>query len=250
MKYLGNARGFTLAELLVAISIITVLIGIGIGVYNSSFNSIKKSREVSACRTLLAGFHAYSADNGGRVIKSMDPNPGRVVDDRGRPVMAHAARRWPWRLAPYINYDINALMVNNLEAAPRDNVMYSYLVTVFTTLGMNGLFVGGKYGTSYAPDHPRNNRGNFCVVNIIQPHSPSNLIVFASAKMQNAPNTGCFDVGVPGYGSVGLVDYKYGDKAVVGYFDGHVKMNNMEELKDMRKWSNLAAQQDNPNWSF
>jgi prepilin-type processing-associated H-X9-DG protein len=250
MKLFKYASGFSLVELLVVTAIVIILAALGTVAYSKYIESAQKGREIHAGRVLMAGFHAYAADNGGKILKAMDTNPGKIVDNKGKPVMSHAAKRWPWRLAPYIDYNINMLMVNNEKAAPVDDAMYSYLVTVFTTFGMNGTFVGGKYGTAAAPDHPRNKRGSFCVINIVQPVEPSKLIVFASAKMQGAPHPGCFDVSVPGVGAVGEVDYKYGNKAVVSYFDGHAELNTPDQLKDMRRWSNLAAAQDDPNWSW
>lgn len=244
------ARGFTLIELLTVISIIITLAVLSFIGYSKYIQSAERGKELHAARVLMAGFHAFAADNGGRIIKAMDNNPGKVLDNRGKPVMSHAAKRWPWRLAPYFDYNVDTLLVNNKKAAPENEPMYSYLVTVFTTLGMNGTFVGGKYGTGMSPDNPRSKRGNFCVTTIAQPHKPSQLIVFASAKMDGAPNPGCFDVCAPGFGATGEVDYKYGDKAVVAYFDGHVELNDEEQLKDMRRWSNLAAIQDNPDWNF
>lgn len=245
-----NASGFTLIELLITITIIIVLVGLSFLGYRKYIESAERGRELHAGRALMAGFHAYAADNAGRIIKAMDPKPGEVMDDRGKKVMSQAAKRWPWRLAPYIDYKSDILMVNNLKAAPKDNAMYSYLVTVFPTFGMNGTFVGGKYGTSLAPDHPRNDRGPFCVINITQPIEPSKLIVFATAKMQNAPHRGCFDISAPGIPAVGEIDYRYNNKAIVTYFDGHVELNTPDQLKDMRRWSNLAAIEDNPDWSW
>lgn len=246
------SRAFTLVELVVTIAIITILCSLAFYGYSNILDSGKKAAEVSAARTLMAGFHAYAADNNGRVLKGLDPNTKGIVDDKGKPVMSHAARRYAWRIAPYIDYNIdNVLLVNNKKAAPKDNPMYSYLVTVFTTFGMNTVFVGGKYGTALAPDHPRNKKGNFCVTNITQAHSPSTLIVFASATMgQDSPHTGAFEVSLDGTGTTGKVDFKYGEKAVIAHFDGHVKLLGRKELQDMRKWSNLAAIQDNPNWQF
>ncbi len=247
-----SRKGFTLIELIISTSIVSILaILLFLGV-NSYIDAGKRMAEINAGKTLINAIHAYAADNNGRVIKAIDPFPGRVVDNKGKPVMSHAARRWPWRLAPYFNYNIETLLVNNKKAAPIDNIMHSYLVTVFTTLGMNGLFVGGKYGTGMSPDNPRVTQrlGNFCITNITQPHTPSKLIVFTSATMQGSPHTGSFDVTGPGIGAVGEVDYKYQNKAVVVYFDGHIELNTKEELRDMRRWSNLASLQDNPNWNW
>jgi|LakMenE18May11ns_1017448.scaffolds.fasta_scaffold9858895_2 prepilin-type N-terminal cleavage/methylation domain-containing protein/prepilin-type processing-associated H-X9-DG protein len=252
-----QSRGFTIIELLVSVvitSILATLLFLGVKSY---IKSGQRAAELSAGKTLISAFHAYAADNNGQLIRAMDLNPGKIVDNKGKPVMSHAAKRWPWRLAPYFNYDMNTLMVNNKDAIKLNDSMYSYLVTVFPTFGMNGIFVGGKFGTSMAPDNPRSKKGNFCVTTIIGANTPSKLIVFSSAKIQGemppgteGPKTGCFDVSAPGYGAVGEVHYKYSDKAVVAYFDGHVELNSEEELKDMRRWSNLAAIQDNPNWSF
>jgi prepilin-type N-terminal cleavage/methylation domain-containing protein/prepilin-type processing-associated H-X9-DG protein len=253
----SRKNGFTLIELLVSIGIATVLASLLFVGVKSFLDSGKKAAEINAGRTLINAFQSFTADNGGKIIKAMDPKPGRVIDNKGKPVMSHAARRWPWRLAPYFNYDVNTLLVNNKDAADPKNPMFSYLVTVFPTFGMNGTFVGGKFGTPLAPDNPRNSRGNFCVTTVAGAVTPSKLIVFTSAKMQGemppgteGPKTGCFDVCAPGFGATGEVHYKYSDKAVVAYFDGHVELNTEEELKDMRRWSNLAAIQDNPNWSF
>ena len=237
MKY---ARGFTLIELLVTIAIIAILASLGFAGYSNFIKSAQKSKEVHAGRALMAGFHAYAADNAGRLIKAMDTNPGKVLDDKGKVVMSHAAKRWPWRLAPYIDYNVGILMVNNQHAAPADDGMYSYLVTVFTTFGMNGTYVGGKYGT---PLTPENAQENFCVTNIAQVIKPSKLVVFALGIMQGAEFRGCFDVSGPGTrGVVGQVDYRYNGKTVAAYFDGHVELNSRDELNDMTRWSNLASQ--------
>jgi prepilin-type N-terminal cleavage/methylation domain-containing protein len=242
MKTKIMSRGFTLVELLVVIAILTILSCLAFYGYSNFLDSGKKAAEVSAARTLMAGFHAYAADNNGRILRGMDPSSKGVVDDKGKPVMSHAARRYAWRIAPYIDYNVdNVLLVNNKEAAPKDNPMYSYLVTVFTTLGMNTVYVGGKYGTAQAPDNPRNKNVD-CVTNITQVHKPSKLIVFASARMgDDAPHAGAFEVSLDGNGTVGKVDFKYGNKAVVAHFDGHVALLGRDELSDQSRWSNKAA---------
>jgi prepilin-type N-terminal cleavage/methylation domain-containing protein len=246
------SRAFSLVELVVTVAIITILCSLSFYGYSKFIDSGKKAAEVSAARNLIAGFHAYAADNGGKILAGIDNKPPRLIDDRGKPVMPQAARRYAWRIAPYIDYNVDkVLLVNNKDAAPKDNGMYSYLVTVFTTFGMNTIYVGGKYGTAMAPDHPRNKNGNFCVTHITQAYNPSKLIVFASATMGNdAPHAGAFEVSLNGTGTVGKVDFKYNDKAVVAHFDGHVKLLDKDDLSDMRRWSNLAAIQDDPNWQL
>jgi prepilin-type N-terminal cleavage/methylation domain-containing protein/prepilin-type processing-associated H-X9-DG protein len=242
MKTKIKSRGFTLVELLVVIAILTILSCLAFYGYSNLLDSGKKAAEVNAARTLIAGFHAYAADNNGRILRGMDPSAKDVVDDRGKPVMSHAARRYAWRIAPYIDYNVdNVLLVNNKEAAPKDKPMYSYLVTVFTTLGMNTVHVGGKYGTAQGPDNPRIKNID-CVTNITQVHKPSKLVVFASAKMgDDPPHKGAFEVSLDGKGTVGKVDFKYGNKAVVAHFDGHVALLGKEELSDKSRWSNKAA---------
>ena len=136
MNIKNKSRGFTLIELLVTMAIVAILMSLAFAGYQKFIESGKKGKEVHAARVLMAGFHAFAADNAGKIIKAMEPNPGRVLDNAGKPVMSHAARRWPWRLTPYLDNNVDMLMVNNKEAAPIDNAMYSYLVTVFTTFGM------------------------------------------------------------------------------------------------------------------
>jgi prepilin-type N-terminal cleavage/methylation domain-containing protein/prepilin-type processing-associated H-X9-DG protein len=245
MKSKTMSRGFTLIELLVVITIMTILSCLTFYGYSNVIKSGQKAAEVSAARTLIAGFHTYAIDNNGRVLAGMEKNTKGIVDDKGKPVMSQAAKRYAWRIAPYIDFNVDSvLLVNNTKAAPKEDPMYSYLVTVYTTLGMNTIYVGGKYGTPQGPDNPKNTNID-CVTNIMQAHNPSKLIVFASAYMgDDAPHAGAFEVSLDGNGTVGKVDFKYGNKAVVAHFDGHVELLGREELSDMRRWSNLAAIQD------
>jgi hypothetical protein len=42
---------------------------------------------------------------------------------------------------------------------------------------------------------------------------------------------------------------RYGGKAVVVTLDGHAEALTRDQLKDMRRWCDEAASQDNPNWT-
>jgi prepilin-type N-terminal cleavage/methylation domain-containing protein len=45
----------------------------------------------------------------------------------------------------------------------------------------------------------------------------------------------------------GMVEPRYFRKAVTVMFDGHVEMQTIEQLRDMRRWSNFA---NTPDWNF
>ena len=253
-----KSRGFTLVEILVTISIIAILVTICIGGNNNLIKSAKQTAEIHAARALMAGFHAYAADNAGKVMKGYDTNSAGVVDNTGKPIQyGSAAARYAWRIAPYIDYNIDkVLLVNNTKMAPKDDPNYTYLVSVFTPFGMNTIFVGGNFGGGYNPDNAKvqSKLGNFCVRNIAQPHKPSNLIVFASVYSTHmGRQIGCWEVDPPAMpiNGLGLVDYRFtGDKAAVAYFDGHVALAKEDELRDMRKWANPAAIADKHDWKF
>ena len=83
---------------------------------------------------------------------------------------------------------------------------------------------------------------------------PSKLIAFASGQYED-PNygklEGYFEVLPPTGGSsakAGL-SARYGGKAVAVMLDGHAEALTWDQLKDMRRWCNDAALQDNPNWT-
>lgn len=252
-----KSTGFTLIEILVTVTVFLILITIGLSVYNNNLDSAKQAKEVHAARALLAGFHAYSVDNNGKVLPGYDNKAKNVKDNNGNDIsFGSAAARYPWRIAPYVDYNIdNIILVNNTKMAPKDDPMYQYLVSVYPSLGMNVYFVGGHYGSSFSPDNPRGRQrfGNLAVTNILQPHTPSKLIVFASVfSTHQGNNVGCWEVDPPSrpMGGLGKVDYRWNNKAVIGYFDGHVELNDKETLMDMRRWSNRAAIQNDPKWSF
>ncbi len=45
----------------------------------------------------------------------------------------------------------------------------------------------------------------------------------------------------------GMMDFRHLDKAVICYMDNHVQAQGIEDLRDMRKWSNYAP---TANWTF
>lgn len=255
----GAAPAFTLVELLVVITVMAVLTALAFPVFGKAKESGLRGAEIAAARKLMAGFASYTADRGGSVLPGIkNPGPGEALSDaNGNPVTEPGAReRYAWRIAPYIDYDVDGtLLVNNAQVAPSHDPMFSYLVSALTTLGMNTTFVGGDFGSSAlikAGDQRTLNRlGPFYLQNITQAAQPSKLIVFASAlnSMGGEKAVGNYRVFPPRLrgGDGSRIDYRFNGKAVSACLDGHVELLGPDEMEDMRRWSNLAALADDPD---
>ena len=109
---------------------------------------------------------------------------------------------------------------------------------------------------------------NWFVDSLNDPPRPAELITFASAYSSLSytgyePVDGFYKV-IPPYfidrywyerptesttiediARMGYVQYRYSNRAVVGFFDSHADMLGWEEMQDMRHW---APQADRPDW--
>lgn len=247
------SRAFTLVELLVTVAIIGLLAGLGNAAYQKATSSSRQGVEMSAARTLGLALQLYIQDNDGTILPGyLDPRDSRVADarnDKGQPVSpSHAAQRYPWRLLPYMNYQVRGgIWVNKLASQIPDSDPYrDYLVSLVPTLGMNMAYVGGDSRNIQAPGR--------CATRINRVTRPAGLIAFASGQYED-PNygklDGYFEVRPPSGNSLagaGLAT-RYGGKAVAVMLDGHAEALTLDQLKDMRRWCEEAAVQNNPNWT-
>jgi prepilin-type N-terminal cleavage/methylation domain-containing protein len=246
---------FTLIELLVVIAIIAVLSAFALPVLGRMMDSGQQASEVSAARGLVAGFLSYAAENNNRLLPGFKaPEPGTVIRDSkdGAEITnTEAVMRYAWRIAPYVDYDMSTLLAGNAKYAAPNDPMYHYLVSVYTPLGMNTSFVGGHFGSGGLVDAGnRRTLPGTVVTNLHQATKPSQLIVFASAfNTQDGRKPGNFYVVPPKLrsGDGNNVDFRWNDKAIIACLDGHVEMLDREQMNDMRRWSNRAAETDNPN---
>ncbi|NBQ56625.1 MAG: type II secretion system protein, partial [Verrucomicrobia bacterium] len=219
------ARAFTLVELLVCVAIIGLLAGLGNAAYQKATSSSRQGVEMSAARTLGQALQLYIQDNDGTILPGyLDPRDSRVADarnDKGQPVSpSHAAQRYPWRLLPYMNYQVRGgIWVNKLASQIPDSDPYrDYLVSLVPTLGMNMAYVGGDSRNIQAPGR--------CATRINRVTHPAGLIAFASGQYED-PNygkmDGYFEVKPPtGSSSSGAgLATRYNGKAVVVTLDGH-----------------------------
>ena len=247
-----TSRGFTLVELLVTLAIIGFLAGLGNAAYQKAASASRQGVEIYAARSLGQALQLYSQDNGGAILPGyLDPRDARVSDarnDRGQPVNpSHAAQRYPWRLLPYMNYQVRGgIWVNKLASQIPDSDPYrDYMVSLVPTLGMNMLYVGGDVRNIQTPGR--------CMTRMNNVAQPTKLIAFASAQYEDPKYgklDGYFEVRppTPGAGQGTGLSTRHNGKAVAVMLDGHAELLGMEELRDMRRWCNEAALQDNPNW--
>jgi len=248
-----SASAFTLVELLVSVAMIGLLAGLGNAAYQKAATTSRQGVEMSAARTLGQALQLYIQDNDGSILPGyLDPRDPRVSEarnDKGQPVSpSHAAQRYPWRLLPYMNYQVRGgIWVNKLASQIPDSDPYrDYLVSLVPTLGMNMTYVGGDTRNIQAPGR--------CATRINRVTHPAGLIAFASGQYED-PNygklDGYFEVRPPSGGSssgAGLAA-RYNGKAVAVMLDGHAEALTLDQLRDMRRWCNEAALQDNPNWT-
>jgi hypothetical protein len=188
-----------------------------------------------------------------------------LVDDRGQPLSPpEVSKRWPWRLVAYIKYGLrgSVLVDERAEALGNRNIaMWSYMVSLTPSFGLNFYNLGGDLTLGGVNNSPG------CVMKITAASQSSRRIVFASSHMAGGwegyfkivPPTKSFEYSALGWTSQpyhegddpaawGYVHPRFNGKAVVACLDGHSEMLSIEELRDMTRWSEPAAQSGDPNW--
>jgi len=260
-------KAFTLVELLVVITVLGLLAGLATPVLGRARKAGEQAAEIAAAKSLITAYLAAAQDRNGVLLQGFDEE-GEATHANGTQfdVGSSEATRWPWRLAPYLNYQMEGSVLVN-ERASAVNPMdpgHSYLVSASPSLGMNSTFVGGHENGQPAYSYSTN---GVCVTRLAQAEKPSMLIVFCSARgldpsrgrnvdgyyFVTAPNSSPRwassynpSASARAYGNVRI---SYGSKAITAQLDGSVSLLSFEELRDMRRWADGAAEADNPNWA-
>jgi len=260
-----DIRAFSLIEMLVGMAVVAILAAILLPVLSSMQASAKATRELSGARQAITAWINYAGDSGGEVMPGYKAETD-VFNADGEELRFPVSARYVFRLAPYLDYRLHGtLLVNKQEKVTSD-----YAMSVSPSFGVNLTFVGGDFGGgSDLKPNPRNfaSYGKFVVTSLAEIHSPAKLIVFASARFDSdgevvegynavrSPNfrgrrwPSEYDIEKPWY-SYGMLHLRHRGRAVCAMADGHVELLSFEQLEDMRRWSNQAAQEDDPNWTL
>jgi prepilin-type N-terminal cleavage/methylation domain-containing protein/prepilin-type processing-associated H-X9-DG protein len=272
------APGFTLIELLVVIAVVALSISLLLPALAQSRGAARQEREKSAAGQSMVAFAAYANDNQGRVLTGY-PTAAMVqamgvVNEAGEAITGEDAKRYPWRLAPYVDFNFRGLYQDDglLNDIQEDAQWHQYFVSLYPSLGMNIEWVGGsdlgKLG--FNPQFLAT-FGRFYIVRDDEARRPGDLIVFASARGKSDKNIpylgdpagfyrldspylsagqGCRwgdayeDGGAdPGLNS-GFVAMRHGGKAVAAMVDGHGQEMGWDALRDMRHWADGATRAD------
>ena len=268
-------RGFSLVELLVAIATISALIALVLHAASSVRSGASKASEMAAARALITAWNGYSTDNRGSVL------PGYASGFRGRDAAGEwldvstadvAVMRWPLRLAPYLGHDFAALFsgetrdsLDSIAAAPTASRLYT--VSVAPAFGMNSVFVGGDENYGGSTEIFTDTFGDFYATKLSTIRNPDKLGVFLTSQnissVTGKVNQGFFRVLPPAWTTplwaaefdpdnpvtAGFVSPRHQegakDVAIIATVDGGVATSTIDELRDMRRWCDLA---DSPDW--
>lgn len=262
----SSLHAFTLIELLVVIAIVAILAGLLLPCLARAKGHAKRINEISAARQLILAWQLYADDHRDNVL------PGyrygyEAADDLGHPVEHPINARYPWRLYPYLakNFDViyaneNHALLERFRAMEHGSGVYA--ASVFPSLGINSVFVGGD-DLDLPPTAKSAERfGKFCLLKTTESRRPSGVMVFVSARGPfDGETVDGYYVVKPPYldsrrwsgqwnatdapGDWGHVHPRHQGRAVASFIDGHVRTVEEKELQDMRLWSDAA---DAPDW--
>lgn len=156
-----SPRAFTLIELLVVIAIIALLVAILLPALANARKLARQVREAANLQQLTLAHSTYMGDWKGGVTASYvivgETGTGNrlnynVFDDAGRSMSSWPAKRWPWRLMPYLNNRIDAMVTDtrlaeDMRKLPSDLSGFSgyqFALSFNPSFGYNGTWVGSE----------------------------------------------------------------------------------------------------------
>lgn len=263
-------------ELLVVLAVIALLVSIVAVAAKAMRGTGRAATELALARQLMTGYAAYSTDHRGMLMPgyyNAQPPLPTPVDVNGNSISGPSAHRYAWRVAPYIDFQLQGLIQDPwLLADLRFTSQFNYFVSLYPSMGLNTTFMGGDSSSEGMGFNPAFKQlyGDFYLTRMSQARRPAELIVFGSAR-----TNATFEPGAPpiieGYFKIespnllarrwaddwkvdappkdwGFVSLRLPkDRAAFGFLDGHTGLLDAGEMSDMRKWCDLA---DSPTWTL
>lgn len=265
----AGRRAFSLVELFVVIAVVAVLLGLLLPGLGRARDEARAVRSAVASRSLVSAWTLYAEDHRGELLPGYLPitTDVRVTDEYGNEWGALIAQRWVYRLAPWFDHAMLGTTIVGEEAEfARDSARirgmenghfeWAYRMSVYPSFGLNVQHVGGNYA-----DPPQTFRATNPLRRLDQPLRPGHLVVFASARGPGSGDTvipGFHRVEPPPRGAVfspaakpqefGHLDARYNRRVVAALADGHAERIAPGDLTDRRRWSDVAARKDDPDW--
>ena len=221
---------------------------------------------------LMLGYTPPTVD--GKPVLVDDPISGKTF---GFPV----SDRYPWRLVPYVDNVWDILHLHGGEPNPpkatdsdQEAFAKAYSLSLDPTFGLNSIYLGGHAGAVYQGFVGSQNKPNVrrhVAFTATEVGNPSQQIVFAESRQRNAgalggssdgEDPGLFFVSPPHANGqkwrvdergefeltsgviTGLPLGRYGDRTVVGFFDGHAEKLRPAEMQSMYLWAPRADADD------
>ena len=266
------------------VAIVGILIGLLLPALGRARTFAQLTAELSAARQFNVAWQMYADDNDGQLLVGFASdsmiNSGSVVarDEHGDPLTGLAAKRYPWRLLPYLEYDLGILYRDREQIeASLTGLDYTYAVSVSPRVGLNQAFVGGSAdndGTGYAHLPSASDQAllrrmwgaKWVARRMSDIGRTADLLVFASSYGASPINSveldGFYRVTPPYFqsrlwqtdppnettapGQVGSVAFRLG-RVPTAMVDGHGEMLGWEDLQDMQRWAPTA---DAPDWTL
>ena len=267
----SKVAGFTVVELLLVLSVIALLMGIIIPVAGSVSRKAREVTERNGARQAITAWNAYAMDNNGRILPGYKanltyytPQGVKVTPETSQSGWPVAGRRYPLRLAPYLGNNFDVIYVNDQKAvlnrmrdqSPDD---YLYAVSVAPSLGLNSTWMGGDENDGCFNPTLTQLLGRIHSDRLSTIRNPSKLIVFGSSRSgAGSYSEGYFRIASPTFSSrrwqdeydeddsasFGNVSGRWGGSSIVATVDGAVDSLTLEEMDDMRRWSDRADAAD------
>ena len=271
---------FTLIELLIVVAVIGLLVSILLPTLGLARNTAQTVREMSAARQLSIAHRLYTSGNNGLVLPGyasgamVSRREIEAIDNKGRRLGGPAAQRYPWRLLPFVDYELGSIYRDRERIGQFiDSGEYAYLVSLTPGLGLNQTFVGGSadsdgggYAFAGARTRDRLRRvwgARWYVKRASDVRDGTKLLVFATSdggSFGGITFDGFYRLTPPALtqrlwaqpadtppstsepaSSTGNVSFRWRGKSVAAMFDGHAESLTYVQAQDMRRWCNIAT---------